>query len=156
MSARRERLLQELMLAGRQHSNAIVMFHSAVAGLMGLNTTDEKIVDLLEREKSLTAGELVRRTGLAPSSITAALDRLESKGFLRRQRDPADQRRVTVELRYERLAEGAALFQGLVRRLDELYSGYSDDELAVVLDFMRRSAELQLAATQDLTDSEPS
>jgi DNA-binding MarR family transcriptional regulator len=141
------------MLAGRQHSNAIVMFHTAVAARLGLNATDEKILDLLDREASVTAGGLVQQTGLAPSSITAALDRLERKGFVRRHRDPVDQRRVTVELRQERIAEGAALFTGLMRGLDELYAGYTDDELATILDFMRRSADMQREATLDVSEA---
>lgn len=151
-SARRRELLEALTLAGREHSNAIVMFHTAVAHRLGLGATDEKILNLLQREGPLSAGDLVDRTGLAPSSITGALDRLERSGFVSRQRDPADQRRVTVHLRTDRLAEAMSLFAGLVERLDKLYAGYTDDELATILDFMRGSAELQRAATQDLTD----
>lgn len=153
-SASRDELLAALALAGREFSNAAVMFHTAVAARLGLGATDEKILDLLEREGPVTAGDLVARTGLKPSSITAALDRLEPKGFLRRRRDPADQRRVVVELRHERLAEALPLFEGLGRRLAELYDGYEDDELALILDYLRRAADLQRAATTELSTGE--
>jgi DNA-binding MarR family transcriptional regulator len=153
VSPRRSELLEELAAAGREHSAAIVLFHAALGARLGLGATDEKILDFVQREGVLGAGELVRRTGLAPSSISAALDRLEERGFVRRSRDSSDHRRVLVEFRQERLAEALPLFEGLSRRLDELYAGYDDGELAVILDFMRRTAVLQRAAAAELSDS---
>jgi hypothetical protein len=49
------------------------MFHSAVATRLGLGATDEKILDLLEREGPLTAGQLVERTRLAPCDTELAV-----------------------------------------------------------------------------------
>lgn len=148
---RRRRLLTELMEAGREQSNATVMFHSAVSTRLGLSTTDEKILDLLEREGALTAGELVARTRLAPSSITAAVDRLERNGFVTRAQHTQDRRRVTVQLRSERLSESQELFADLARRLEELYAGYSDNELATALRLLRELTVAQRAATEELT-----
>lgn len=140
------------MDAGRDLSNVIVMFHSAVAAKLGLSATDEKILDLLERESPLTAGQLVERTRLAPSSITAAIDRVERKGFVRRGTHPQDRRRVTVELRRERLREAEVLFADLVHRLEDLYGSYTEDELAAALRFMRDITDAQRAATARLTE----
>ena len=127
------------------------MFHTVVAARLGLSATDEKILDLLEREGPVPAGRLVERTGLAPSSITAAIDRLERNGFARRSRDSADKRRVTVELRGERMVEAQPLFSDLADRLARLYASYTDEELAVVLRFLEESAAAQRAATETLT-----
>lgn len=140
------------MDAGRDLSNVIVMFHSAVAAKLGLSATDEKILDLLERESPLTAGQLVERTRLAPSSITAAIDRVERKGFVRRGTHPQDRRRVTVELNRERLREAEVLFADLVHRLEDLYGSYTEDELAAALRFMRDITDAQRAATARLTE----
>lgn len=148
---RRTQLLASLQQAGREQSNAAVMFHTAVAGHLGLSATDEKILDLLERHGPLTAGQLVRHTGLAPSSITAAVDRLERNGFVDRARDDLDKRRVTVALLQDRMAEAQPLFADLARRLKRVYDGYTDDDLAVVLRFMEESAAAQRAATAKLT-----
>jgi DNA-binding MarR family transcriptional regulator len=127
------------------------MFHTVVAARLGLSATDEKILDLLEREGPVPAGRLVERTGLAPSSITAAVDRLERNGFARRVRDSSDKRRVKVELRGERMAQAQPLFDDLADRLAVLYEGYTDEELAVVLRFLEESAAAQHAATEHLT-----
>ncbi|MFS8478503.1 MAG: hypothetical protein FWJ93_05950 [Micromonosporaceae bacterium] len=43
------------------------------------------------------------------------------------------------------------LFAGLVARLNELYAGYTDEQLALILDFLRRSARLQREATAEVT-----
>ncbi|GAA2760063.1 MarR family winged helix-turn-helix transcriptional regulator [Actinopolymorpha rutila] len=149
--ASRRQLLADLMQAGREQSNAIVMYHSAVATRLGLSTTDEKILDLLEREGPLTAGQLVERTRLAPSSITAAIDRLQRGGFARRRPYAKDRRRVTVELCHEGLRGAPDLFADLTRRLKKLYASYNDDELAAVLRFMREATIAQRAATEELT-----
>lgn len=150
-SPRRAELVASLQQAGREQSNAAVMFHTVVASHLGLSATDEKILDLLEQHGPVTAGQLVGYTGLAPSSITAAVDRLERNGFVDRARDEADRRRVTVVLRRERLTEARPLFVDLLRRLKRVYDGYSDDELALVLRFMEESTAAQRAATEKLT-----
>jgi DNA-binding MarR family transcriptional regulator len=148
-------LLTELHEAGRALSNAAVMYHSALSASMGLGMTEEKTLDLLEREGPLTAGEIVKRTGLAPASVSGLLDRLEHKGFVRRVRDPADRRRVIVEIDRDRVGAFDELFTGLVTRLNELYAGYTDEQLALILDFLRRAARAQREATAELSRAEP-
>ena len=151
----RERLLTELHEAGRALSNAAVMYHSALSAYLGLGMTEEKTLDLLEREGPLTAGDIVKRTGLAPASVSGLLDRLEHKGFVRRVRDPADRRRVIVAINRDRVAAFDKLFAGLVARLNELYAGYTDEQLTLILDFLRRSARAQREATAELSRAEP-
>ena len=62
-SGRRAELLEQLALAGRASSVATVMFHTAVAARQGLNATEEKALDLLERSGPLTAGSWPARPG---------------------------------------------------------------------------------------------
>lgn len=95
--SRRAVLLEDLRAAGRRHSDATVIFHGAIAERLGIHSTDEKTMSLLEREGPMLAGAIAEKTGLATASVTALLDRLEARGFIRRTRDPADRRRVIVE-----------------------------------------------------------
>ncbi|CBG70517.1 putative MarR family transcriptional regulator [Streptomyces scabiei 87.22] len=148
---RRGELLAALHQAGREHSNAAVMFHAAVGARMGLGMTEEKTLDLLEREGPLTSGEIVARTGLAPASVSGLVDRLERKGFVRRTRDQADGRRVIVEIDRDHVASFGALFADFVTGLEALYAGYTEEQLDVILDFLRRSAAVQQQATGKLT-----
>jgi DNA-binding MarR family transcriptional regulator len=148
----RAELVARLHAAGRAQSAATVMFHTAVAARQGLSATEEKALDLLERFGPLTAGELAQRSGLAPASVTGLVDRLERKGFARRVPNPRDRRSVLVEIDRERVfASIAPLFADWVRSLEELYAGYSDEQLELILHFLTEVARRQRQATANLT-----
>jgi DNA-binding MarR family transcriptional regulator len=152
---RRAELLEQLALAGRASSAATVMFHTAVAARQGLSASEEKALDLLERNGPLTAGELARQSGLAPASVTALINRLERKGFARRVPNPGDRRSVLVEVDAERVyAVVAPLFADWVGSLYELYAGYSDEQLEVIVHFLTEAARRQQEATARLTAGE--
>jgi DNA-binding MarR family transcriptional regulator len=149
---RRAELLEELALAGRAMSAATVMFHSTVAAAHGLSATEEKALDLLERFGPLTAGELAKRSGLAPASVTGLINRLERKGFARRIAHPSDRRSILVEVDAERVyAAMAPLFADWVGSLHELYAGYTDEQLELILHFLTEVARRQREATSRLT-----
>lgn len=150
ISEHRKKLLDELVEAGRESSNAAVMYHSAMGQRLGLGMTEEKTLDLLQRHGPLTAGELSQHTGLAPASVSGLIDRLEAKWLVRRVRDTKDRRRVIVEINWERLAGFGELFEPFVAAMSGLYDRYTDDELALIVDFLRRSTALQRAATTEL------
>jgi DNA-binding MarR family transcriptional regulator len=154
-SGRRSELLEQLAMAGRASSVATVMFHTAVAAKQGLSASEEKALDLLERSGPLTAGELARQSGLAPASVTGLINRLEQKGFARRIQNPSDRRSILVEVDVERIyARVAPLFANWVRSLEELYAGYSDEQLEVILHFLTEAARRQQEATTRLTGDE--
>ena len=154
-TGRRAELLEQLAMAGRASSVATVMFHTAVAAKQGLSASEEKALDLLERSGPLTAGELARQSGLAPASVTGLINRLEQKGFARRIQNPSDRRSILVEVDVERMyARVAPLFANWVRSLEELYAGYSDGQLEVILHFLTEAARRQQEATTRLTGDE--
>ena len=148
----RKQLLEELALAGRAMSAATVMFHTTVAARQGLSATEEKALDLLERFGPLTAGELSKRSGLAPASVTGLINRLEGKGFARRIAHPSDRRSILVEVDADRVYVGMApLFADWAGSLEELYAGYSDEQLELILHFLTEVARRQREATARLT-----
>ena len=66
------------------------------------------------------------------------LDRLEEGGFVRRERDPQDRRRVIVNLKAgPGLREIGPTFGPLVKAWRATAAGYSDDELRLLLEFQR-------------------
>jgi DNA-binding MarR family transcriptional regulator len=150
-SAARKRILEELGRVGREHSDATVLFHASVASLLGLHPTDYKVVGLLERLGALSAGDIARHSGLATASVTNLLDRLEEKGFVRRVRDTEDRRRVLIELVRDRLSAGRALFSSTIESLSKLFEGYSDQELDIIADFLRRNADRLREETRKLS-----
>ncbi|MFF9812822.1 MarR family winged helix-turn-helix transcriptional regulator [Streptomyces sp. NPDC014006] len=150
---KRAETLGRLMAVGREHSGVTVMFHSAIAAKQGLNATEEKTLDLLERHGPLTAKDLARLTGLAPASVTGLVDRLESKGFARRVKHPTDKRRVLVELDADRVGELAVFFEDWARDIVEACEEFSTEELDTVVRFLAVMAERQRAAAARLTGS---
>jgi DNA-binding MarR family transcriptional regulator len=151
-SPARAELVQTLDAAGRELSTAAVMFHTALAARQGLNATEEKSLDLLDRFGPLTAGEIGQRTGLAPASVTGLIDRLERKGFARRIKDPQDGRRVLVELDRGKAQAFLPLFSDFVGSLHELYARYSVEQLELLLGFLRELTRRQEAARVRLAE----
>jgi DNA-binding MarR family transcriptional regulator len=140
-STKRSELLTRLAQLGRQHSDATVIFHAAIAQLLQLNPTDYKAMSVLERLGPMSAGDIAAHTGLATASVTNLLDRLEQKGFVRRIDDPSDRRRVLVTPVREKVAEARGLFESARSSLDRLYERYSASELMTIADFLQRNAE---------------
>lgn len=148
---KRDETLRRLMEVGRVHSGVTVMFHSAIAAKQGLNATEEKTLDLLERHGPLTAKDLARLTGLAPASVTGLVDRLETKGFARRVAHPTDKRRVLVELNQEKIGELAVFFEDWARDIVAACEEFSTEELETVVRFLTVMAERQREAAARLS-----
>jgi DNA-binding MarR family transcriptional regulator len=148
-------LLEGLLQAGRLLSAATVMFHQTVADRLGLNPTDHKCLDLLFLNGAMTAGELANLTGLTTGAITAAVDRLEGAGYVRREDDSDDRRRVIVRAVARRHREVGRLFEHLGAATIELGARYTDEQLRTILDFMTRSREALHEATVKLREEGP-
>jgi DNA-binding MarR family transcriptional regulator len=52
----------------------------------------------LLRDEACFAGDLARRLGMSPASLTRLLERLEGRGLVTRSTDPGDRRRVVVHI----------------------------------------------------------
>jgi len=142
------------VLLGRELSTAVILFHQAVAERVGLNATDLKCLDFLDRMGPLTAGQLVELLGLTGGAITAMVDRLEAGGFVQRERDPNDRRRVYIKA--VKVQENSNAFARLYEPLqqamrEELSNRYSTQDLAVIEDFLRRAIHILQQQTQNLS-----
>ena len=121
--------------------NATDRFDQAVADALGMNRTDLRCTDVLDREGPVTAGRLAEATGLTSGAITTVIDRLERAGFARRLADPADRRRVLVELTPEARERGRRFYGGHAQLAEQLYHRYSEEQLRLLLEFVRGSRE---------------
>jgi DNA-binding transcriptional ArsR family regulator len=140
----RQQLEGAFMLAVRKAGAIMQLLGAAAAERVGLNTTDLMCLNILNLSGSLTAGELARATGLTTASITGVIDRLESSGFVRRERDPGDRRRVVIQPVLDRVIRDVApVFVPIVHAWKDAMSHYTDEELKLILDFQHR-AELVL------------
>jgi DNA-binding MarR family transcriptional regulator len=137
-------LFREVGDAFRRNGQAQDAMDAAAAQFFGIHRTDLSLLDVLQLGGRMTAGELARRGHLSPGAVTAALDRLERAGYVRRVRDDVDRRRVFVEVTDEMLERAAHVWGPLAARSQQLLGSLSDDQLRVLLDVLTRGAEMQL------------
>ncbi|MGH2557792.1 MAG: MarR family winged helix-turn-helix transcriptional regulator [Thermomicrobiales bacterium] len=149
----RAALLVELGDVLRLASGQGVMFSEAMAKRIGINPTDLECLGLLEQYGPLTAGRLAELTGLTTGAITGLVDRLERRGYVERERDPGDRRRVIVRLLPDHLPRDLAAYDDMNRGMNEVCARYSDDELRLIIDFMRRAFAVVQEATAKLQES---
>jgi DNA-binding MarR family transcriptional regulator len=154
--AKRQELIAALGMAGRELSAHTVMFHAAVAERMQLGLTDHKAFDFILRHGPVTAGQLAEITGLTTGAVTGVIDRLEQTGYVERVRDSEDRRKVLVRssLSAARQRKCCELFDSLGTGVARVAETYSERELEVILDFMRRSVALLHAETVKLLPDE--
>jgi DNA-binding MarR family transcriptional regulator len=112
--------------------------------LLGINRTDSRCLDILDQRGQMSAGALAQESGLSTGAITAVIDRLHKAGYAERVPDPADRRRVLVELTDKARAAGYELMAGpMVAAGEKLLERYSERDLELIIDFMERGAEIR-------------
>jgi DNA-binding MarR family transcriptional regulator len=107
---------------------------------VGLHATDFGALCLLLLHGPASAGRLAELTGLTTGAVTGVIDRLERAGFVRRESDAGDRRKVIVVPDAERVdRELFPRFPSLQRaRAREFYDDFSVAQLAVVTAFLSR------------------
>ncbi|HKZ15675.1 MAG TPA: MarR family transcriptional regulator [Solirubrobacterales bacterium] len=98
MPAPKQQLIAHLIAAFRDAGNLDGAFEEAAAARLGIGAGDLRCLNAIENAGGLTAGELSREVGVTSGAVTGSVDRLEAAGFARRVADPADRRRVRIEV----------------------------------------------------------
>ncbi len=135
-SADRARLAVEFAAAIRKTGSLMQLMGQIAADRIGINATDLNCLNILSFSGQMTSGELARATGLTTASITGVVDRLEQAGFVYRERDVQDRRRVVVHLAVEKaLGTVAPVFGPMVAAWQRLADRYTDEELRLIVGF---------------------
>jgi DNA-binding transcriptional ArsR family regulator len=135
-SPERAELAMAFVAAARKTGSLMHAMSQAAAERIGINPTDLNCLNILSFSGQLTAGELARATGLTTASITGVVDRLEQAGFVHRERDAQDRRRVVIHLDTARaLGTIAPVFGPMVGAWQRLTDQYTDDELRLIVAF---------------------
>ena len=137
----REDLEKKVMMAARNQGVNSVLFRNATGRKLGVNVTDNECLSFLTIKGFATPSELSRYTGLTTGSTTAMLDRLEKAGYITRKPNPNDRRGVLIEVNKKWMEAAGPLVVGIQQAHRELFTRYSDDELATIADFLSRFAD---------------
>ena len=140
---KRSDLIGALIWEIRATQAAVDAVDDAFADYLGVNRTDARCLDILERDGPMPAGELARAVGLTTGAVTAVLDRLERAGYARRTRDSEDRRRVLVEVTPKVRRAAEEIFDvGNPKAFEDFFADYSDRDLQLLIDFHRHNREM--------------
>ena len=84
----------------------------------------------LIRTEGATLSAMARRLMVAPTVLTGIVDRLEKRGFVRRENDPLDRRKLRLCLSDEGHAVSLAVERALVAEVGAEMAELSPDEIA--------------------------
>ena len=85
----------------------------------GLTPSQYRILSMIDAAPQ-RAGRLAERAAVTPPAVSAALDALEDRGLVARERDPQDRRAVALRLTGEGAAALQASERSMARMLDQL------------------------------------
>jgi DNA-binding MarR family transcriptional regulator len=105
-----------------------------------VNRTDLRCLDVLRSTGPTTPTRLAAAVGMTSGGLSLALDRLESAGYVTRQRNDADRRSVLVHATAELARIEGVVFAPLGQQMVRIIARYTDEELAVIHDFLTKTA----------------
>jgi DNA-binding MarR family transcriptional regulator len=131
-----------------RYQDATQRYDEAVGEVYGLGPAERLALSLLWSGPQ-TASAIARHTRLTPAAVTALVDRLESRGYVRRKPDPGDRRKVLVELAEQahKLARDAYL--PMQEAGDASLAKYTEAELRLFKRILEDSLAIQQAMTFD-------
>src|SRR5260221_5433019 len=125
------------------------IFGQTIAIRLGLSESDVDALELLIDTGASTAGRLAEVMGMTTGAVTRVIDRLEQSGYVRREADPGDRRRVLIQVVPERVATIESLLDSLEQAAAIEVERYSPEQLALINEFLSRMADLtQTASTR--------
>jgi DNA-binding MarR family transcriptional regulator len=140
--------MQAIRSGFQQTSGQSVLLSEMIADKVGLAPSDLETMGFLEDAGPMTAGRLAELTGLTSGAVTHMIDRLERARYVRRRSDPADRRRVLVELVPGRAKEFERFYGPMARGATEFLRRYSDAELALIAELLEHMVLFGRAQTQ--------
>src|SRR5215218_10916265 len=147
---RRRRSIRAIKGSLRDLRVQLSLLNHRVGANLDLKDVDLDCLDLIARHGPLSPSALARHAGLHPATMTGILDRLERGGWVARDRDPSDRRAVIVRVRRDRAAELFRLYAGMNTSMDQICADYTDTELELLADFLRRTTDAGQTATDEL------
>ena len=124
----------------------VLRLDATVARRLGIHGTDLASLELLETaDEPVTPTMLSDYLGISTGSATAAIDRLERAGFVRRVPNSHDRRGIIIEPVEGQQERLLSAYHQLRSRYAELIEGISDDELDVINRFLKGIERIELS-----------
>lgn len=147
-SAKKAALIDSLGKLVVRWQDATQKFDEAVGEAYDLNANERHCLSYLWQEPR-TASAIAREVRLTPAAVTALIDRLERRGYVRRESDPGDRRKVMVRATDAAARLAIEAYGPTEKAGQELLARYTEAELEVLLRFAREALALQEEMTRD-------
>jgi len=150
---RRLDLLSKIGDLSRLNQQASNLFDERIGEFLGINHTDARCLDIVQRLGRVSPGQLAIHSGLTTGAVTAVVDRLEVAGYVERTRDPVDRRKLWVE--------ATAHVNALVEEIFGVYDligplmmrHFSDHQLEGIIAFLRMGTLVNQAMAEGLREN---
>lgn len=135
--------------AVRANQAATDLFDETLSQFLGINRTDGRCLDVIDRQGRVSAGHLASESGLTTGAVTAVIDRLEAIGYVRRIRDTVDRRKIWVETTAEMQAIAARIFGHYAKTGPTMMARFTPEQIKGIMEFLEMGAWLnvEMAAT---------
>jgi DNA-binding MarR family transcriptional regulator len=108
------------------------------ANINEFNGAQGRILYVLWQADSVPIIELSKKTGLAKTTLTAMLDRMEEAGLINRNYDKADRRQIRITLT-KKARELSNKYDDVSGKMSEIfYKGFSDSEIEQFENYLLR------------------
>ena len=148
-SPRKAVLIEALGMVVVRWQDATQKYDEAVGEIFGLSAAERLCLSFLWPDPQ-TASAIARQIRLTPAAVTALIDRLEKRGFVRRKSDPNDRRKVLVEAAEATLRITEEAYLPMRDAGAEALAKYSEAELQVVANVLSDSLAIQEEMTRKL------
>lgn len=134
----RAQLRREVAHSLRSCASAMDGLAHRFATAADVHPTDLQALELLaaRRADPPTIGEVGAALELSSGAVTGLVDRLVSAGHVERVADPADRRRVRLQMTEGAHALATDVFGSYAERLDRAMQGMTVDELSTIVRFL--------------------
>ncbi len=110
----------------------------ANAGIDAFNGAQGRILYVLWQEDNIPIAELSKKTGLAKTTLTSMLDRMEESGLLLRIPDKTNRRQIRIALT-DQARSLSGKYDMVSQEMNEIYyAGFSDDEITAFENTLER------------------
>ena len=111
-----------------------------IAAEVGLNDVDLDCLEVLSREGPTSPGQLTRRLGIHPATMTGVLTRLEASGWILRSAHPTDRRASLLKIPAKREARLQARYASATKAVVEVMASRSDGDIAMLVMLLQELA----------------
>jgi DNA-binding MarR family transcriptional regulator len=146
----RRRRITEAKQSLRELRIELAILNHRVGARSEVKDSDFDCLDVITRHGPITPTSLARRIGVHLATMTGILDRLERGGWIVRDRDQRDRRAVVVRAVPGKQRGIIQLYDGMNSSLDQILDSYSDDQIDLIVDFLRRCTQAGQSAADQL------